>query len=76
MSEGLNPDDGSRCLGPRSYTENTHGDCHMTLDVTLDGTNDVTLDATLDTVTLDVTWDSDPIAYQKDPGSLALGPAF
>ena len=48
----------------------------MTSDVTLDGTDDVTLDVTLDSVTLDVTWDSDPIAYQKDPGSLALGPAF
>ena len=39
-------------------------------------TLDVTDDVTLDYVTLDVTLDSDPIWYQMDPGSLALGPAF
>ena len=39
-------------------------------------TLDVTDDVTLDSVTVDVTLDSDPIGYQKDPGSLALGPAF
>ena len=59
---------GSWGHGRRSYTRNTHGDCHMTLDVTDD--------VTLDSVTLDVTLDSDPIGYQRDPGSLALGPAF
>ena len=39
-------------------------------------TLDVTDDVTLDSVTVDVTMDSDPIGYQEDPGSLALGPAF
>ena len=64
-TEGLNPGDGSWFLGPRSYTRNTHGDGHMTLDVTddvtldvtLDVTDDVTLDATLDSVTLEETLD-------------------
>ena len=39
-------------------------------------TLDVTDDVTLHSVTVDVTLDSDPIGYQKDPGSLALGTAF
>ena len=44
--------------------------------MTLDVTDDVTLDVTLDSVTLDVTVDFDPVGCQKDPGPLALGPAF